>query len=110
VTNLPLTEAQWQCKVVDYAKHCQWRRFHQPVSQVGGRYMTATQGNIGFPDWVFARRGVVLFVELKTQKGNPTIEQDDWLREIGPHARLWRPSDWPIVVSELALSRPRLVA
>ena len=65
----------------------------------------------GFPDLLLARRGVVLLVELKTEKGKVSIEQrianrgkrserllpsqQDWIE--ASSALVWRPSDWPII-------------
>jgi hypothetical protein len=59
----------------------------------------------GFPDLVLAlvlvgdqHMGLcqVIFVELKTESGQPTPEQAEWLetmRRAGMEAYLWRPSD-----------------
>jgi hypothetical protein len=65
----------------------------------------------GFPDLVMVRGDVVLFVELKTQKGKVRPEQESWGQALvqvegaaGKHVkyRIWRPSDWPQIVETLA--------
>jgi hypothetical protein len=50
----------------------------------------------GFPDWVFAGPGGVLFRELKTARGRLTVTQVMWrrtLREGGADVDVWRPED-----------------
>ena len=52
----------------------------------------------GFPDEVFAREGDrVIFVEAKKHSGNPTPDQEVWMRGLaaaGAEVYLWRPGDW----------------
>lgn len=50
----------------------------------------------GFPDLVLAGIRVV-FVELKTESGKVTKEQQEWIdkvRAAGGIIHVWRPSDW----------------
>ena len=50
----------------------------------------------GFPDWVIAGPGGVLWRELKREGKHPTEEQDAWLcmlTDAGEDADVWRPSD-----------------
>jgi hypothetical protein len=50
----------------------------------------------GFPDWVIAGPGGVLFRELKTQAGTLSDQQNLWLDILcagGADARVWRPED-----------------
>lgn len=56
-------------------------------------WMTAYKGDKGFPDWVYAKTGKVLFVEFKTELGKTDEYQEKWLATLGALARLWRPSD-----------------
>ena len=59
----------------------------------------------GFPDLVLCNGHRVLFVELKRQREKPTREQILWLnllRHTGKvEVYLWRPKDWPDVVTIL---------
>ena len=50
----------------------------------------------GFPDWVFAGGGGVMFRELKSATGRLTAAQEAWqrtLRAAGADADTWRPAD-----------------
>jgi hypothetical protein len=66
----------------------------------------------GFPDltMVHPQRNVLIFAELKTEKGRITQEQGLWgeaLRRVEEASggvvryRLWRPSHWEEIVEEL---------
>jgi len=63
------------------------------------RYFTPTQGHKGFPDLVLCHRetGVVIFAELKTQRGAVQAHQRTWHDALraNPNNRfyLWRPQD-----------------
>ena len=37
----------------------------------------------GFPDLVLVKPPVVIFAELKTEKGTPSTAQDEWLEKLG---------------------------
>jgi hypothetical protein len=97
----PLREADFQQRIVDLATLTGWHVTHFRAVFTGGRWRTPLTGNPGFPDLVLARNGTVIAAELKTDRGRTTPEQDAWLRALGEHARLWRPSDWPTIVAEL---------
>ncbi|MBQ1047785.1 VRR-NUC domain-containing protein [Micromonospora sp. C51] len=50
----------------------------------------------GFPDLVIVGPGGVLFVELKSEAGKTTADQEKWLAALngaGVRAELWRPAD-----------------
>lgn len=76
----------------------------------------------GFPDWVLVRQPRILFVELKTDTGKISPDQQQWLGELAhceTHARwlveqvglagvqpivevhVWRPADWDQIVETL---------
>lgn len=82
------TEQQLLDAVIDLAEHCRWAVHHdRPARRSGGQWMTAIQGRAGFPDLVLARRGVVIFRELKGydargRLGKLSPEQRDWARQI----------------------------
>lgn len=68
-----------------------WKSIHSPA---------------GFPDlcmtrnpWNFKKEGRVIFAELKTERGKPTPDQQEWLDNLymapGVEAYLWRPSMRP---------------
>ena len=92
----PLSEAQWQARVVDYARWARWRVYHVGDSR--------TVTDRGFPDLVLIRERVI-FAELKTDTGRVTAEQADYLdalRSAGALAAVWRPKDWDEVQKWLA--------
>lgn len=84
----PMTEAQFQRRILDY---CQMRGllvFHDQDSR---------RNQPGFPDLVIASPRHILFRELKTDTGTIRPEQVKWLntmREAGADAGVWRPKDW----------------
>jgi hypothetical protein len=97
----PITEAAFQQRIVDLATLTGWHVTHFRAVFTGGRWRTPLTGHAGFPDLVLARNGVVLHAELKTDRGRLTAEQKAWLHALGPHGRIWRPSDWDAIVATL---------
>lgn len=97
-----------------------WRRQHQlPVRHVapGGRvrYRTAYAGDGGWPDTALVHpAGVLLVVELKTERGSLDREQRAWLELLagvpGVLAGVWRPRDWFAGVVFRVLSDPEATA
>lgn len=85
-----MSEADWQNEVTRLAHLYGWRlQYHTHDSR---------RSNPGFPDLVLinAQAARILFLELKTEKGRPTPEQQAWidaLRGCGLHAHILRPSD-----------------
>jgi hypothetical protein len=98
-----LLEADWQSRVIDAARAHGWRVAHfRPARRQSGGYSTPMTGDCGFPDLVLGRGGRVLCAELKTDVGRLGPGQEDWLLALGDHGRLWRPVDWPDVLTELS--------
>jgi len=62
-----MTEDELLAAILDAAKYLGWRAYHVRNSKAG-----IIQGDAGFPDLVLARKGRVLFVELKSEKGKLT--------------------------------------
>jgi len=59
----------------------------------------------GFPDLVLVKPPVVIFAELKTEKGVASKEQEKWLEQLGLctelEVHLWRPSNWDEIEERL---------
>ena len=103
ILDAALTEKEWAAEVKAYAKEHGWLVSHVRPSWArdnrtiaGIRWVSATEGDVGVPDWVFARAnssgcGTVILAELKTEKGRFRPGQEDWIRESGGYC--WRPSD-----------------
>lgn len=100
-----MTEAQLLERVVQTAKLYGWRVSHTRPARTAKGWRTAVQGDVGVPDLTLARAGVVLLVELKSDRGRLGPGQPEWLDAAGAHGRVWRPRDWPQVLAELAPER-----
>ena len=101
-----MTEAEFQRQVIQLAKLYRWRLVHfRPGLTRSGKWCTATQGDVGFPDLVLVRDGVLIFAELKSEKGKLGPEQEEWLDSLilvkGIQVWIWRPSDWDHIVEVL---------
>ena len=59
----------------------------------------------GFPDYIAIRGNRLLVIEIKSEKGEPTLEQEEWLDKFlgcgNTFVYLWRPSDYESIVEEL---------
>ena len=99
---LSLSEKDFCNLVIDYAKTRGWRVFHPLPARTSKGWRTQAQGTPkGFPDCVIAQDGVLLLVELKSQKGKLTDEQKDWLQHT--NGAVWRPKDWQRICEVLDL-------
>lgn len=97
-----LSEAAFQRIVIETAQWYRWRVTHfRPVKVREGKWATPLEGDPGFPDLALARCGQVILAELKTNRGQPTDDQEKWLTELGVFGRVWRPRDWPEILREL---------
>jgi hypothetical protein len=75
--------------------------------------MTARTGHSGFVDYIAVRKGRILFIELKSEKGRVSAVQWEWIEalsdvvaalnlhpdEFGVY--VFRPSDWQSVLEVL---------
>lgn len=98
-----MKEREFQSLVVDMAHLFKWRLAHfRPAMTQAGNWITAMQGDKGFPDLVLVRGTTVLFVELKSEKGRISPEQRQWLDDLELVAaatnhvevHVWRPGHW----------------
>jgi hypothetical protein len=99
---LSMTEEQLTQVVLELAKFYGWKVVHFRPARTRHGFVTAVQGDIGSPDVILARRGVVLMAELKTERGRLTPQQKHWAQEIGEQYRCWRPRDLDQIKKELA--------
>jgi hypothetical protein len=93
--SLDMTEKQLMAAVVEMAEMLGWLVYHTHDSR---------RSESGFPDLVCVRRERVVFIELKTEKGQLSEEQEQWLSALGlagAAVHFWRPSDWPEIEAAL---------
>ena len=95
------TEARFLTEVVQAATLLGWRVYHTHDSR---------RSDPGFPDLCMTNGRMVLFAELKTQRGRASREQQRWLSDLqrvasidGSRVRayLWRPADWDDLLAVL---------
>ncbi len=105
-----MTEADFQAEVIDVARCHGWMVMHQRPAQIRtGRWITAVQGDAGFPDLVLARpvAGELIFAELKKQGGRVSALQKTWIRTLaatGAETYVWYPSDMLDIITRLSRS------
>ncbi len=97
---LAWSERQFLDAVIEAASASGWLVAHFRPAQTEKGWRTPMQGHPGFPDLVLARDGVVIFAELKSEKGRVSAEQQKWIA--ATHGYLWRPSDWKQIVDVFA--------
>lgn len=84
----PVSERTFQSQVVQLARANGWLLYHTFDSR---------RSAAGFPDLTLVREGELVFLELKSDKGRVTPEQQQWLAELaacGHVAEVARPRDW----------------
>jgi hypothetical protein len=96
----PLTERQWQQRIVDFARLSGWLVFHP---------FDSGRSTAGWPDLAMVRAGRFVLAELKTDRGRVSVEQREWLAARssvpGIEVHLWRPSNWDDVQRVLGRQR-----
>lgn len=91
---LTMDEEHLTATVIELAHFHHWKVAHFRPARTRRGWRTLVQGDIGSPDLILARNGVVLLVELKAQRGRLSHEQQEWADAIGVHTyRIWKPSD-----------------
>jgi len=98
LTLADITERTWQEQVRELASILGWKVMHVPRSSGQGRGWTTATSIVGWPDLFLYHpgRGWHCAVELKSQSGKTTPEQDGVLDDLiasGVPAFVWRPSD-----------------
>ncbi len=83
----PESEAQFQAFVVDLAKQLGWLCYHAHDSR---------RSAAGFPDLLMVRGERCIAAELKSARGQTTLDQTVWLGRLGRvpgiEPFVWRPS------------------
>lgn len=102
-----VSETEFKNTVVDLARRYGWLVHHDlPAVNRRGRWATHVQGDSGFPDLVLvSRNGTVVFAELKTDTGNLSSNQNNWLSRLEKTScivEVWRPTMLSKIVELLA--------
>lgn len=95
---VPISETEWQEQVIELAHTLGWKHmFVRRSIGKGKKWTTATnvKGWLDLTMWS-ERQQRVMFVELKSEAGEPTPEQIAMMKSwslAGQEVYLWRPSD-----------------
>ncbi len=104
-----MTEAEFQTQVLQLARLLGWRTAHFRPARTAHGWRTAVSGDgAGFLDCILVRGSLVLFVELKADRGRLRVEQEAWLEALrlaGQQVYIWRPADWPEIERVLQTGR-----
>jgi len=92
-------ESELEGNVIELAQLLGWKVAHfRPAVLPSGRWATHMRGDKGYPDLTMAKKGRLIFAELKRTGEDPTSHQDSWLEVLGSvpgvKAVVWRTEDW----------------
>ena len=83
-------EKVYLASVKEVAQALNWKVYHT---------LRSTGSDKGFPDLVLVRGDTCLFIELKSEKGEVSADQQEWIDALAKvmvvKAGVARPSDWP---------------
>lgn len=101
---MPLRESEFMHQVIDLAHVFGWLVAHfRPARTARGWRTPVSADAAGFPDLVLVRERV-LYAELKSDTGKLSAAQEYWLlrlRNAGQVCHVWRPADWPAIMTIL---------
>jgi len=83
-----ISEADFQATVIEMARLYGWKVYYVPDSR---------RSPEGYPDLTLARKGIVLFMELKSRRGVVSPVQKEWLDALGARAWVFRPDDMDVI-------------
>lgn len=90
-----ITEKEFTRQVEELAAIYHWKYYHT---------WTSIHSPKGFVDVVMVKGERLIFAELKSDKGELTAYQQEWLEALGAtsaEVHVWRPSDFNNIVSIL---------
>lgn len=104
---LKMTEAQWQKRVLGMAALFKWRAWHDRATNAPRTCPTCKapiklpRNDPGWPDLFMVRGETLIVAELKSDRGQVTDEQLDWLSALQQVKRVmvvvWRPRSEAVV-------------
>ncbi len=108
MTEVKVTEDQWQTTLIELAQRLGWHVAHFRKARTKRGWVTPVQADgKGFPDLVLVRERVV-WIETKSETGKLTLKQRDWaywLEEAHQECYVFKPSDWDLAVKVLERGR-----
>lgn len=97
-----IDEAAFTEALIRKAQECGWLACHFRAAKTAKGWVTAIQGDKGFPDVILIRPPVAVVAELKVPPNKPTPEQEQWLAAFrktpGILTFIWHPADWTEIV------------
>jgi len=99
-----ITEAQWQATVVELLGALGYEHLHVRRTIGRVRKWTTSTNLAGWPDLLAWRPGRIVAIELKSEQGKATAEQERVLASLaaaGVEGRVVRPSEWDELVGWL---------
>ena len=102
----PITEAQFQSQITQYAELRGWEWLHVRAGRTEHGWRVPVSGTMaaGWPDLVLIRGRRIIFLEVKRQDGKVTADQSRVLLALNvatEGAWVVRPSDWDFIEREL---------
>jgi hypothetical protein len=93
-----VTEAELQQAVIELARLLGYRVAHFRAAQTVKGWRTPVEADgKGFPDLVCVKPGRLLFIELKSERGRLSVDQQAWLGALigaRAHVVVLTPHDW----------------
>lgn len=102
--NAAMSEDELQAAICELLDLFGWRWMHQRPARTSKGWRTAISGHKGFPDIIAVRGSRIVTIELKSEKGRPTPDQDAWgwaLAKAGAESYVWHPSNLPSIAKIL---------
>ena len=90
------SERDFQREVIKIAESLGWYVNHALPGKGRNKHLTLFIGKRGFPDLVLCRPPRLIFVELKSETGKVSTDQQEWLKALracGVEVYVWRPSE-----------------
>jgi VRR-NUC domain-containing protein len=112
-TTAPITETAWQDWIAELARLHGWRAAHfRPARTMHGWRTAVGYDGAGWPDLVLVhpQRRLILYREVKTDRGRRRPEQERWaawLGDAGADYAIWQPRHRPEVVELLTDGKAR---
>jgi len=101
-----LREKEFSQQIEDLLKLFGWHWCHFRPARTEYGWRTALSGYQGFPDYIAVSGKRLLILELKSEKGQVSPHQQEWLNLLAAcggnvECYLWRPSDLDTIVEIL---------